>query len=161
MIAWLRIRPRAGQQVDRLPLAWIGINAVEIDQRTTLAGRVLGVSTGAADQVFQLPQGSVDAATLQVQVEEPGRGYQPWIRVDDLAAISADARAAREAAAFELDPEAGTLRFGDGVRGRVPERQMRVRLAADVSAADGRATCRLAAWRKSPPCASTAAPRRS
>ncbi len=130
LIAWLRLRPRVGQQVDRLPLTWIGINAVDIDQRTTLTGRVLGVSTGAADQVFQLPQGSVDATTLQVQVEEPGRGYQPWNRVDDLAAISAAARVAREAPAFELDAEAGTLRFGDGVRGRVPERQMRVRLAS-------------------------------
>jgi predicted phage baseplate assembly protein len=91
---------------------------------------VLGVSTGAADQTFQMPQGSVDPATLQVQVEEPGRGYQAWQRADDLAAISADARIAREAPAFELDAEAGTLRFGDGVRGRVPERQMRVRLAS-------------------------------
>ena len=53
-----------------------------------------------------------------------------WYRVDDLTAISGDARVAREAAAFELDAEAGTLRFGDGVRGRVPERQMRVRLAS-------------------------------
>ena len=130
LIAWLRLRPRAGQQVDRLALTWIGINAIDIDQRTTLAGRVLGVSTGAADQVFSLPQGSVDPETLQVQVEEPGRGYQPWYRVDDLAAISGDARVAREASAFELDSEAGTLRFGDGVRGRVPERQMRVRLAS-------------------------------
>lgn len=130
LIAWLRLRPRAGQQVDRLPLTWIGVNAVEVDQRTTLSGRVLGVSTGAPDQAFQLPQGSVDPATLQVQVEEPGRGYQPWTRVDDLAAISADARVAREAAAFEIDAEAGTVRFGDGVRGRVPERQMRIRLAS-------------------------------
>jgi predicted phage baseplate assembly protein len=80
--------------------------------------------------VFQLPQGSVDPSTLQVQVEEPGRGYQPWTRVEDLGAISADPRAAREAPVFELDPEAGTLRFGDGVRGRIPERQMRVRLAS-------------------------------
>jgi predicted phage baseplate assembly protein len=130
LLAWLRLRPRTGQQVDRLPLTWVGINATDIDQRTTLNGRVLGVSTGAADQTFALPQGSVDPATLQVQVEEPGRGYQPWYRVDDLAAISGDARVAREAAAFELDAEAGTLRFGDGVRGRVPERQMRVRLAS-------------------------------
>src|SRR5688572_26102405 len=130
LIAWLRLRPRAGQQVDRLPLAWIGVNAVDIDQRATMTGRVLGVSTGAADQVFQLPQGSVEPATLQVQVEEPGRGYQPWTRVDDLAAISGDPRVAREASAFELDAEAGTLRFGDGVRGRVPERQMRIRLAS-------------------------------
>jgi predicted phage baseplate assembly protein len=130
LLAWLRLRPRTGQQVDRLPLTWVGINATDIDQRTTLTGRVLGVSTGAADQTFALPQGSVDPATLQVQVEEPGRGYQPWYRVDDLAAISGDARVAREAAAFELDAEAGTLRFGDGVRGRIPERQMRVRLAS-------------------------------
>jgi predicted phage baseplate assembly protein len=130
LLAWLRLRPRTGQQVDRLPLTWVGINATGIDQRTTLSGRVLGVSTGAADQAFALPQGSVDPATLQVQAEEPGRGYQPWYRVDDLTAISGDARVAREAAAFELDAEAGTLRLGDGVRGRVPERQMRVRLAS-------------------------------
>jgi predicted phage baseplate assembly protein len=128
LIAWLRLRPRPGEAVERFALSWIGINAVEIDQRVTLAGRVLGVSTGAADQVFQLPLGSVDPATLEIQVEEPGQAYQDWRRVDDLAAISADPLVAREARVFELDPEAGTLRFGDGVRGRVPEHQMRVRL---------------------------------
>ncbi|MBP6801314.1 MAG: baseplate J/gp47 family protein [Zoogloea sp.] len=129
LIGWLRLRPKPGSGVASLKLAWVGINAVAVDQRTTLAGRVLGVSTGAADQVFQLPAAAVDAAVLQVQVEEPGRGYQPWARVDDLAAISADAAVAREASVFELDAEAATLRFGDGVRGRVPERQMRIRLA--------------------------------
>lgn len=128
LLTWLRVRPRPGQIVDRLPLTWIGVNAVAIDQRTTIGGRILGVSSGAGDQTFPLPQGSVDPATLEIQVEEPGRGYQPWQRVDDLAAIGPDARTAREASAFELDAEAGTLRFGDGVRGRVPERQMRVRL---------------------------------
>ena len=129
LIGWLRLRPRPGASVERLPLAWLGINAVEVDQRVTLAGQVLGVSSGAADQVFALPAGSVDAASLQVEVEEPGTGYQRWTRVDDLAAISADPHVAREARAFELDAEAGSLRFGDGVRGRLPERLMRVRLA--------------------------------
>lgn len=127
----LRVLERLAQKRPdaKLGLAWIGINAVEIDQRTTLSGRVLGQSSGAADQVFQLPQTSADAGSLLVQVEEPGRGYRPWTRVDDLAAIARDAAVMREAPAFELDAEAGTLRFGDGVRGRVPERQMRVRLA--------------------------------
>ena len=129
LIAWLRLRPTPGQQVDRLPLAWIGINAVEVDQRVTLAGRVVGVSTGAADQQFQLPAGSVDPATLQIEVEEPGQGYQPWQRIDDLGAIDPDPNVAREAAVYELDAAAGVLRFGDGVRGRVPEREMRIRLA--------------------------------
>ena len=105
--------------------------------------------------------GSVDPDTLQLQVEEPGRGYQPWHRVDDLAAISADSRVAREAAAFELDPEAGTLRFGDGVRGRVPERQMRVRLASGRFGG-GRAGNLPAGQpdRSRRACASTAGPRR-
>ncbi len=49
--------------------------------------------------------------------------------MDDLAAISSDPQVARSASAFELDSEAGTIRFGDGVRGRVPEAQMRIRLA--------------------------------
>lgn len=129
LVGWLRLRPRPGSGVASLRLAWVGINAVAVDQRSTVGSRVLGVSTGAADQVFRLPTGSVDVDTLQIQVEEPGRGYQPWQRVDDLAAIAADPLVAREAAVFEVDAEAGSLRFGDGVRGRVPERQMRVRLA--------------------------------
>lgn len=130
LVAWLRLRPRPGAEVASLALSWLGINAVEIDQRVTLAGRVLATSDGSAGQTVALPQGSVDAATLAIEVEEPGRGYQPWQRVDDLMTVSADATVARDAAVFELDAAAGTLRFGDGVRGRIPERQMRVRLAS-------------------------------
>ena len=130
IVGWLRLRPVPGSGVESLRLSWVGVNAVEVDQRLTLAGRVLGASTGAADQVFQLPAGSVDPASLILEVEAPGQGYRPWTRVDDLAAISADAVVAREAPAFELDAEAGTVRFGDGVRGRIPEREMRIRLAS-------------------------------
>jgi len=130
LVAWLRLRPQPGQSVEQLPLTWIGINAVEIDQRATVTGRVLGASTGAADQQFPLPMGSVDPDTLRIEVEAPGRGYQPWTRVDDLGALSADPDVARDATAYELDAEAGTLRLGDGLRGKVPESGMRVRLAA-------------------------------
>jgi len=130
LVAWLRLRPRPGESVESLRLAWVGINAAEVDQRTTVTARVLGASTGAGSQTFTLPFGSVDPATLEVQVEEPGQGYRTWTAVDDLATVSADAAVAREARVFQLDAEAGTLLFGDGVRGRVPEREMRVRLAS-------------------------------
>jgi predicted phage baseplate assembly protein len=130
LIAWLRLRPQPGANVEHLALTWLTLNAAEVDQRQTITAQVLGSATGAADQAYALPLGSVDAATLAVQVEEPGRGYQDWQRVDDLAAISADPNVAREARAFELDAEAGRLRFGDGLRGRVPEAGMRVRLAS-------------------------------
>lgn len=129
LLAWIRLRPAPEQPDVRLRLAWLGVNAVSVEQRVTLAGRVLGSSTGAADQTFSLPMGSVDPDTLEIQVEEPGRGYRGWHRVEDLQAVGRDPEVARSAPVFELDAEAGTIRFGDGVRGRVPERQMRVRLA--------------------------------
>jgi len=129
LLAWLRLRPAPGQPDVKLELSWIGINAVPIEQRVTLTGRVLGTSTGAADQLLALPMGSVEPDSLEIQVEEPGRGYRPWRRVDDLAAISVDPQVARMAPAYQLDAEAGTILFGDGVRGRRPEAGMRVRLA--------------------------------
>ena len=121
LVAWLRLRPTT--TLETLPLSWIGINAVEIDQRQSIAGRVIGQSTGAADQQMQLPGVAVDPTTLVLQVEETDRGYQPWRLIDDLAT------AGRDAAVFTLDGEAGTIRFGDGVRGRVPDVGRRVRVA--------------------------------
>lgn len=121
LVAWLRLRPTT--PLETLPLSWVGINAVEIDQRQSSAGRVIGQSTGAADQQMPLPGTGVDPATLVLQVEETDRGYQPWQRIDDLAT------AGRDAAVFALDSEAGTVRFGDGVRGRIPEIGRRVRVA--------------------------------
>jgi predicted phage baseplate assembly protein len=121
LVTWLRLRPTT--RLSALPLSWVGVNAVEIDQRTTLQDRVIGVSDGAANQEMALPARSVEAATLQVQVDEAGRGFQTWQRVDDLML------AGRDDSVYTLDEEAGTIGFGDGVRGRVPETGRRVRLA--------------------------------
>ena len=121
LVGWIRLRPTI--QLQRLSLSWVGINAVEIDGRQTMTGRVLGQSSGAADQEFQLPGLSVEPETLELQVEERGRGYQTWQRIDDLAL------AGRDSAVYSLDAEAGVVRFGNGLRGRVPEAQARVRVA--------------------------------
>ena len=122
LVTWLRLRP--SDTLHTLNLSWAGINAVEIDQRQTITGRVIGVSSGAIDQMFTLPGQSVEPDTLLVQVEEPGRGYQVWQRVDDLALFG------RDDSVFMLDSEAGTIQFGDGVRGRVPDVGQRIRVAS-------------------------------
>jgi hypothetical protein len=121
LVAWLRLR--LTDTMHSLSLSWVGINAVEIDGRQTIADRVIGQSDGSPDQQMQLPGQSVERATAQIQVEETGLGYQPWAAVDDLAL------AGRNDAVFVLDSEAGTIRFGDGVRGRIPETGRRVRVA--------------------------------
>jgi predicted phage baseplate assembly protein len=124
LVAWLRLRPTVS--LHTFSIGWVGINAVEIDQRQTVTGRVIGQSDGSIDQEFPLPGGAVEQETLKVQVEETDRGYQPWQQVDDLAALGL---AGRDARVFALDSEAGTIRFGDGLRGRIPETGRRIRIA--------------------------------
>jgi predicted phage baseplate assembly protein len=122
LVTWLRMRPDGVS--TELTLSWAGINAVEIDARRTITGNLLGQSDGSANQVFSLPGTPVESDTLAVQVEETNRGYVPWQRIDDLAL------AGRDDAVFALDPEAGTITFGDAVRGRIPEQGRRVRVAS-------------------------------
>lgn len=130
LVAWVRLRPVV--LLQRLALSWAGLNAVEIDQRQTVTARIVGQSDGTADQLVQLPAASVEPATLQLQVEERGLGYQTWRRVEDLAL------AGRDEAVYSLDAEAGTVRFGDGARGRVPDTGARIRVAR-MRAGGGRA----------------------
>jgi predicted phage baseplate assembly protein len=134
LVAWLRVRPTT--LLDSLPLAWVGVNAVEVDARVTVRGRVVGTSDGTADQEMPLGATSVEAETLVLQVEESGAGYREWHRTDDLAT------AGRDDAAYMLDAEAGTVRFGDGVRGRIPDLGRRVRV--DLMRAGGGAGGNLA-----------------
>ncbi len=121
LVAWLRMRP--ADKLESMPLSWVGINAVEIDQRRTVRSRVIGQSDGSADQVFQLAATSVEAESLALEVEESGRGYVQWQAVSDLALSG------RDDAVFVLDSEAGTVRFGNGIFGRIPEAGRRIRVA--------------------------------
>lgn len=122
----------APREVEHLRIAWAGINAVEVEQLVTHSNLVIGESNGTADQEFQLPATSVEPETLVIEVESGGR-WDTWVRVDDLAALDheADSRvsldAARDAQVFQLDSSAGTVLFGDGVRGRIPPAGRRIR----------------------------------
>ena len=121
IVTWVRLRPKT--RLASMPVSWVGINAVEIDGRRTVAGQIAAVSDGNADQVVRLPGQSVERETLQIEVEEVNRGYVPWTLIDDLAL------AGRDDAVYSLDPEAGEIRFGDGIRGRVADREARIRIA--------------------------------
>lgn len=122
-------RPRT---VEHLRLTWVGINAVAVEQLVTRANVIVGESDGSADQSFDLPATSIEPETLVLEVEEGGR-WHPWTRVDDLAALdpavdpAASVDAARDARVFQLDAMAGTLLFGDGIRGRIPPETARIR----------------------------------
>ena len=113
IVTWLRLRPDPAAQLTTLRLAWAGVNALAIEQRRTLGRQTIGQGTGASGQEFSLGMGSVEPATLAIEVEEE-EGMRPWRQVPDTAAATRDDRV------YSLDTEAGTIRFGDGVRGMVP-----------------------------------------
>lgn len=134
LVAWIRLRPLPPESLrgvtgsnptlPDLSLSWLGLNAVAVDQRQTIQGRVLlGQSSGQADQEISLPGQSVQAESLAIEVEASGGVFQPWQRIEDLAL------AGRDAAVYSLDSEAGAIRFGDGLRGRIPEINSRIRVA--------------------------------
>lgn len=124
LVTWLRLRPTVF--LESMSLSWVGVNAVEIDQRQSFGGVVVGAGDGTAGQEIQLPGDpgqSVELETFELQVEEEDRRYREWQRVDDLAS------AGRNATVYTLDPEARTVCFGDRVRGRAVEAGRRVRVA--------------------------------
>lgn len=119
LIGWLRLRP--AEALTSLPLTWMGINAVEIDHVRTLENVIVGVGNGRPDQVLSLPARNVDPSTIELQVLEDA-GWTSWRRVDDLVAYGRDDRV------FVLESEAGSARFGDGLRGQLVANGARVRV---------------------------------
>lgn len=114
LVTWIRLRPDPAAALQHLRLVWAGLNVVPVEQRQTFGRRTIGQGSGASDLEVSLGAASVEAETLVIQVEEE-EGLRTWQQVADTAT------AARDAPVFSLDPEAGTVRFGDGVRGRVPQ----------------------------------------
>jgi hypothetical protein len=117
LLTWVRLSANTAFQIS-----WAGINAVEIDQRTTYSFVPVGISDGSADQQFPLPQTQIDPSTFLLEVDMPGFGFQLWQAVDDLAVLQAPVPA------YLLDPEAGTVRFGNQMQGMIPPIARRIRV---------------------------------
>ena len=121
LIGWMRLKPRAFSQT--LALSWVGLNTVGIEHRRTLRNIVVGTTTGVGDQQIALPAVSVDPSSLVIEVQRSDGLYEPWTLTEELAAHG------REEKVYRLDPEAGVLTFGDGLRGAIPPRGAKVRIA--------------------------------
>jgi hypothetical protein len=119
LVSWIRLRPR--QKSASLALDWVGINAVKIDQFRTIKNVIASTANGAPDLMINLPGTSIEKSSFLLQVEEKDAGYQAW---HALPLHMAD----RTDKVFELDSEAGTVKFGDGLRGAIPEDGCRIRI---------------------------------
>ncbi len=120
VICWIRASRRSAERpIGRV--LYVGINATEVLQARTAKTEFLATGTGDAGQTYALVHHPVLARTAQVQVEEEGR-WVDWDEVDGFESSAGDSRH------YVLDAEAGTVRFGNGVRGKAPQIGQRIRV---------------------------------
>jgi hypothetical protein len=112
VVMWLTL---SAANAPDFSLSWLGVNAVAIIGRAIATNEPLGTATGAGDATFTLANNPVDPASLVIQVWPQGAA-QPhvWTQVDNFG------REAATDAVYVLDPTAGTVTFGDGIRGQRP-----------------------------------------
>jgi len=120
LLFWLRAFRADGGKLGSF--VWVGANAARAEQVQEANPEFLGTGTGDSNQLLHLVHPQVIPGTLALDVEEP-TGWTRWQQVDDFDASSEDDRH------YVLDPEAGTVQFGDGVRGLAPQIGQRVRAA--------------------------------
>ncbi|MBC8724323.1 putative baseplate assembly protein [Paraburkholderia sp. 31.1] len=116
-LLWLRVLFDAADE-DAPPIRRIVLNAVPAVQALRFEHELLGSATQRPSQTFRTARAPVVDGELRVEVCETDTGsardWVRWNRVDDFTASEHDARD------FVLDGMTGTLRFGDGRRGRMP-----------------------------------------
>lgn len=117
---WLRLRC---PEHPKLQLGYLALNAVDVIAQGLKQDLLVGIGTGQPDQVVVLPDQHIEAATLQLDVEENG-AWVRWQAVDFLAGQAADAWV------YRLNPQSGYVYFGDGTAGRRPPSGNRIRIAA-------------------------------
>jgi predicted phage baseplate assembly protein len=126
ILTWIRVRlPAPGDASTEAPpqaarLTWAGINAARITQAVPVVNEMVGKGTGEPDQSYTLANRPILPDSMRLVVEgDDGRGLF-WRRTEDLLAARMDEPV------FALDPEAGTIRFGDGLRGARPQAGRRI-----------------------------------
>ncbi len=112
VLGWVRVS-RADPTHPPIRLRWIDINVVRAEQAITAAAELLGYGDGRTGQRHTLSRTPVIAGSEQVQVFGP-LGWENWQGVDDLALAGPDDPF------YTLDPADGSIRFGDGLHGRIP-----------------------------------------
>lgn len=129
LITWLRVRVESGSQAR---IRWAGINAAGVQQLERIVAEPLADGDGTPDQTRQLSRAPVLRGSVSVSTRVGSNEARLWNEIDDLAAAAPEvpvndprssvrqvpASLAQPTDVFQLDPEAGTLRFGDGLRGR-------------------------------------------
>ena len=120
VVFWLRAFPAVNTPATIPDLSFAGVNAAAVDQMQTAGPEFVGTGNGMASQQLSLVNGSVDPASLVLQVEEQ-QVWVTWTQVDTFAGAGPNDRC------YQLDAATGTVTCGDTMRGRAFQTGDRVR----------------------------------
>jgi hypothetical protein len=133
MSGWIAVSWPGGN-VPARSIRQVTFNAVPATAARTVSAELLGTGNGKPGQSLSLAHTNIVAGTLELQVEDlRDNTLHDWAAVADFDGVGPDAEV------YVLDAEAGTVRFGDGVRGRPPSLRTRV-VAARYRWGGGEAT---------------------
>ena len=130
LITWIRVSIISPTDVNIL---WLGSNAALVTQLTHVTGEVLPNGTGTPSQVANLAHSPVLAGSVELTITPTTGSAESWTAIDDLMAAGPEVPVVDPSLppgtstppnlpvdVFLLDPEAGTLTFGDGTNGARP-----------------------------------------
>ncbi|MFL5659498.1 MAG: baseplate J/gp47 family protein [Ktedonobacteraceae bacterium] len=127
IITWLRV---STSPAARARLLWIGINTTFVTQRAHVFNELLPSGSGEPDQIAVLAKTPVIPASVQITVNG-----KAWQEIDDLLTAGSEVPTTNlrqppgappstnplaPVQVFTVDPESGTIRFGDGLHGARP-----------------------------------------
>lgn len=140
LVTWLRIQASAAV---RTRVLWVGINTVPVTQRAHVNNELLPDGTGAPDQVVALSRRPVIQNSVRLTVTANNETFQ-WQEVDDLLTAGPEVKvpdlrrppgspipADQPVEVFTVNAESGEIKFGDGLRGKRPPAQAKLRASYD------------------------------
>jgi predicted phage baseplate assembly protein len=95
----------------------INLNTARVLQKKVIKDRILGKSSGLPEQVFKLPETPVLRGSLKLAL-----AGEEWNEVEDLDSSEP------ESTHFTLEILKGEIKFGDGIRGKVPREGTEIRV---------------------------------
>ena len=112
---WLRCTLISSEYEYPPRIEKISLNTTIAFQKKKVNELLLGKSSGIPEQVFKLPKTPVLRGSLKLKI-----GGELWEEVEDFDGSGP------KSPDFTIDSQTGELRFGDGLRGKVPQKDAEV-----------------------------------
>lgn len=120
ILFWIRAYRPAGSELALPRVLYLGANSTEAVQSIQKGPELVGTGTGQPEQPLAVTEKPVIDKSMVLEVEDAS-GFAQWTEVENFDASRSSDRH------YTVDREGGLVRFGNGVRGALPQIGERIR----------------------------------